>query len=140
MTKLATNYCSAMVAFQLFSVIYLVAQIHLSWATSVHNEARDSFPDLYEASVVELQTGLQRRQFTSVDLVKVRVFTQSIYQQIIMTRNRHTLLELMKSISKDPCSVLFWKKTHPPWPKLQLLTSSVHSKVQEVHCTVYLFY
>lgn len=29
-----------------------------------------SFPDLYEASIAELQEGLQKRQFTSVDLVK----------------------------------------------------------------------
>ena len=31
-------------------------------------------PDLYEASIAELQEGLQRREFTSVDLVKVRSF------------------------------------------------------------------
>ena len=29
------------------------------------------FPDLYEASIADLQKGLQKRQFTSVDLVKV---------------------------------------------------------------------
>ncbi len=29
-------------------------------------------PDLYEASIAELQEGLERRAFTSVDLVKVR--------------------------------------------------------------------
>ncbi|KAH8097013.1 amidase signature enzyme [Cristinia sonorae] len=32
--------------------------------------AKFSFPDLYEASIAELQEGLQKRQFTSVDLVK----------------------------------------------------------------------
>ena len=37
------------------------------------------FPDLYEASIAELQAGLQKRAFTSVDLVKVR-FT-SIYPE-----------------------------------------------------------
>ncbi|KAK0205143.1 amidase signature enzyme [Desarmillaria ectypa] len=31
---------------------------------------RDVFPDLYEASVLELQDGLDERRFTSVDLVK----------------------------------------------------------------------
>ena len=31
-----------------------------------------SFPDLYEASIAELQGGLARGQFTSVDLVEVR--------------------------------------------------------------------
>ncbi len=30
-----------------------------------------AFPDLYEASIAELQTGLEKGQFTSVDLVKV---------------------------------------------------------------------
>lgn len=29
------------------------------------------YPDLYEASIVELQSGLEKNQFTSVDLVKV---------------------------------------------------------------------
>lgn len=29
------------------------------------------FPDLYEASIAELQEGLEKRRFTSVDLVKV---------------------------------------------------------------------
>ena len=32
-------------------------------------------PDLYEASIAELQEGLERRAFTSVDLVKVRLST-----------------------------------------------------------------
>jgi len=31
-----------------------------------------SLPDLYEASVIELQAGLTSEQFTSVDLIKVR--------------------------------------------------------------------
>jgi amidase len=31
------------------------------------------FPDLYEASVVELQQGLEAGHFTSVDLIKVRL-------------------------------------------------------------------
>jgi hypothetical protein len=30
-----------------------------------------NYPDLYEASILELQTGLEKSQFTSVDLVKV---------------------------------------------------------------------
>ena len=32
------------------------------------------FPDLYEASVLELQAGLDDNSFTSVDLVKVLTF------------------------------------------------------------------
>ena len=31
------------------------------------------FPDLYEASISELQDGLEKGQFTSVDLVKVSI-------------------------------------------------------------------
>ena len=31
----------------------------------------EGLPDLYEASISELQLGLEKRQFTSVDLVKV---------------------------------------------------------------------
>ena len=31
-----------------------------------------TFPDLYEASIAELQAGLEKGHFTSVDLVKVR--------------------------------------------------------------------
>ena len=34
---------------------------------------KPTFPDLYEASLVELSDGLASGQFTSVDLVKVRL-------------------------------------------------------------------
>ena len=43
----------------------------LTWALP-QDVARASLPDLYEASIAELQEGLEKRQFTSVDLVKVR--------------------------------------------------------------------
>lgn len=47
----------------------------LSLARSVSagsfGRAPTTFPDLYEASVTELQDGLERGDFTSVDLVKV---------------------------------------------------------------------
>ncbi len=33
-----------------------------------------SFPDLYEASISELQKGLQNGEFSSVDLVQVSIF------------------------------------------------------------------
>ena len=36
-------------------------------------ERATQFPDLYEASVVELQDGLERGDFSSVDLVKVNL-------------------------------------------------------------------
>lgn len=35
------------------------------------------FPDLYEASIAELQSGLHNGHFTSVDLVKVSHFLQN---------------------------------------------------------------
>jgi amidase len=35
---------------------------------------KPNFPDLYEASVVELQAGLDSGHFTSVNLVEVRLF------------------------------------------------------------------
>ncbi|KIJ35770.1 hypothetical protein M422DRAFT_180252 [Sphaerobolus stellatus SS14] len=57
-----------MVVFRLFSVVLLACQAALTYGASV--EPAVTFPDLYEASVVELQAGLQKRQFTSVDLVK----------------------------------------------------------------------
>ena len=44
--------------------------VRLAWALP-ENVARASLPDLYEASIAELQDGLEKRQFTSVDLVKV---------------------------------------------------------------------
>lgn len=40
-------------------------------AVSQLSKNTSKFPDLYEASVVELQDGLERGDFTSVDLVKV---------------------------------------------------------------------
>ena len=45
-----------------------------SVSVGVEDVATNSkFPDLYEASLVELQDGLQKGLFTSVDLVKVRI-------------------------------------------------------------------
>lgn len=41
-----------------------------SVACAVSSRA-SQFPDLYEASIVELQDGLERGDFSSVDLVKV---------------------------------------------------------------------
>ena len=40
--------------------------------TAEQNEHQVQFPDLYEASVLELQQGLDGGHFSSVDLVKVR--------------------------------------------------------------------
>lgn len=42
-------------------------------------------PDLYEASVSDLQAGLDAGQFTSVDLVKVSQVTQNVLEQTYAT-------------------------------------------------------
>ena len=50
----------------------------LAWAScgdaqeTIATSAAVTFPDLYEASIAELQAGLEKGHFTSVDLVKVR--------------------------------------------------------------------
>ena len=63
-----------MLVLSLFSILLLACQapfIHGASLVEAHKPTVN-FPDLYEASLVELQNGLQKRQFTSVDLVKVR--------------------------------------------------------------------
>lgn len=44
----------------------------ISMTSGSENEPKLAFPDLYEASVPELQEGLNAGHFSSVDLVKVR--------------------------------------------------------------------
>ena len=46
------------------------------------------FPDLYEASVLELQAGLDAGNFSSVDLVKV---LNIIYNSFLSLKTNHTL-------------------------------------------------
>lgn len=55
-----------------------------------------TFPDLYEASVPELQAGLNAGHFTSVDLVKVRRYLASEESLNSPTIRRLTLPELRK--------------------------------------------
>ena len=58
---------------------FLTVLITLVWAEKAFNVkdvtpvsfAQTEFPDLYEASISELQDGMERGLFTSVDLVKV---------------------------------------------------------------------
>jgi amidase len=54
--------------------------------TAEQNEPQVRFPDLYEASVLELQHGLDAGHFSSVDLVKVRHFWYTLAS--IFIRNR----------------------------------------------------
>lgn len=51
------------------------------------------FPDLYEASVLELQAGLHAGTFSSVDLVKVLSFSNSLIHEILRRAFRLTLHE-----------------------------------------------
>ena len=58
---------------------FLTVLVTLVWAEKAFNVedvtpvsfAQTEFPDLYEASIAELQDGMERGLFTSVDLVKV---------------------------------------------------------------------
>jgi amidase len=58
-----------------FSLALVLLCAHLVRCFSIASPFRaarpPTLPDLYEASVLELQAGLDTRQFTSVDLVKV---------------------------------------------------------------------
>ncbi|KAF8513732.1 amidase signature enzyme [Hysterangium stoloniferum] len=56
----------------------IISQVSWSSAASLDTSKRDAvktvqFPDLYEAGVLELQAGLEKGEFTSVDLVKAYI-------------------------------------------------------------------
>lgn len=51
----------------------------LAVVACLHGSAATVFPDLYEASVLELQAGLDAGTFSSVDLVKVLTLLFLIY-------------------------------------------------------------
>jgi hypothetical protein len=52
---------------------FLAFTVHLQVSVALSSQIkRDALPDLYEASIAELQVGLEEGVFTSVDLVKVR--------------------------------------------------------------------
>lgn len=65
----------------------VAAWLYISWFSisssfSLPNKrdsesSETSFPDLYEAGIVEIQSGLEKGLFTSVDLVKVRRFNKN---------------------------------------------------------------
>lgn len=54
------------------------------------------FPDLYEASVIELQDGLKRGHFSSVDLVKVMNTVSNADTGLNVNMFRHISPESMK--------------------------------------------
>ncbi|KAF8753007.1 Amidase signature enzyme [Rhizoctonia solani] len=53
-----------------YLTITLILSLFSNGATATYSKT-PKYPDLYEASIVELQYGLERCQFSSVDLVKV---------------------------------------------------------------------
>lgn len=84
-------------AFSIFLLIPLVQS-----RGSLGARGNTPLPDLYEASIAELQDGLQKGLFTSVDLVKVSIPVKTLYlhTQSNLIVYRPTLRELMKSISR----------------------------------------
>ena len=62
----------AMLRFPFLISALLLLFLGNSWAHSSYSRSGTNvFPDLYEASVEELQNGMEAGHFTSVDLVKV---------------------------------------------------------------------
>ncbi len=59
------------ISFILHTLVCLQA-VH--FASSATTPAQVEFPDLYEASISELQAGLDAQHFSSVDLVKASLF------------------------------------------------------------------
>jgi hypothetical protein len=57
---------------QYLVILLLSLLLRISFAQDSDIGEVNEFPDLYEASVEELQRGLEAGSFTSVDLVKVR--------------------------------------------------------------------
>lgn len=54
-----------------FTLIFALVWAGYGAKQATASVAASPFPDLYEASIAELQDGLQKGLFTSVDLVKV---------------------------------------------------------------------
>lgn len=54
----------------IFFLALLLGQV---LSSSLSTTTQRVFPDLYEASIEELQSGLEAGHFTSVDLVKVSI-------------------------------------------------------------------
>ena len=52
-------------------------------ALATATTAEITFPDLYEASIAELQDGLAKGHFSSVDLVKVSPQLKAMFRQSI---------------------------------------------------------
>lgn len=59
-----------------------------------------AYPDLYEATIEELQEGLKKRRFTSVDLVKVSSASVLCRNIEVLTQGRRTSPESTKSTSR----------------------------------------
>lgn len=62
-------------------VTWICAGLLLAHSSFVSAAITTPLPDLYEASLTELQAGLTSGQFNTVDLVKARPFTLSCIQK-----------------------------------------------------------
>ena len=63
--------------FSVFALVFALMWASYGFKQESARAATSPFPDLYEASIAELQQGLEKGLFTSVDLVKVRSVTLS---------------------------------------------------------------
>jgi hypothetical protein len=80
-----------------FCAVALALQSVLSFSTP--RADAPTFPDLYEATIADLQAGLDAGYFTSVDLVDVNASQHDAF--LSLTKHRPTLPELTKSTASS---------------------------------------
>ena len=122
--------------FSLFSLL-----LALIWAAYGAQESMAAtsvtFPDLYEASISELQEGLEKGDFTSVDLVKVRsLYVRSRRVEVLSSRRR-TSRGSKKSTCKVRLCVRSSRPTPARWRKPQSSTARGSSSGLVDRCTAY---
>ena len=99
-----------------------------------------TLPDLYEASIAELQDGLENEDFTSVDLIKVHRHpcTRSSNASSIFVR--HISREFWRSTTRVLVSMPLSKPTPRGWSKLLLLILNARRKENGVRFMAYRFW
>lgn len=117
---------------------YLISALLLlflgdTWAHSFNSRSKPIvFPDLYEASIEELQNGMEAGHFTSVDLVKVSCNLHLDKQGKELRNNeRRVFLGSMKSIFKGLPYVLSLRPIPLHSLRLPHLTTSASSRESE---------
>lgn len=97
---------SALLRAALLSALAIFVAVVCGSPSDGQKEASSSsvtFPDLYEASIEELQVGLEKGHFTSVDLVKVsaslEIFSVVVHALLL---DRRTSLASTRSTFKGP--------------------------------------